>query len=334
MRITRDILRKVAANTAAERTRFNRHIVSIYLTGSLLEEDPVLGGAADVDLIFIHDSQPPFSREILPVTDDVHVDIGHLPQSLFLHPRSLRGEAWLGTFLCSNPVLLYDTQHWFEFTQASVCSQFNQPENVMRRARPLAEKARQSWIKLYSSRKDSWPKTILNYLTILRKAANSIACLSGAPLTERRFILQYPARTAAIGHPDLASTLTALYTGQSLEDELWRSWLHDWETLFTAVGSQEGAPSRMHPARLNYYRKAASALWEGSEKKAALWPILFTWTEAAAFTTNEEDCQKWLAAAKQLGLGEEDFSGRMEAVDAYLDSIEEVLDSWAAEHGI
>jgi hypothetical protein len=333
MRITRDTLRKIAANTAAERTRFNRHLVTVYLTGTLLEEDPLLGGTADIDLIFIHDSQPPFRREILPVTDDIHVDIGHLPQSLFLQPRALRAEAWLGTFLCSNPTILHDTQHWFEFTQASVCAQFNQPENVLRRARPFAEKARQTWMNLYSESKTSWPQVILSYLSILKKAANSVACLSGPPLTERRFMLQYPDRAETIGHPDLSTTLAALYTGQPLADEEWQAWLQSWEKAYLAAGQGEQPPARLHPARRSYYRKAAASLWDSDHRAAALWPILQTWTQAVVSTENEADKQEWLRAVEQLGLSQEDFAGRMEALDSYLDRVEEILDVWAEEHG-
>jgi hypothetical protein len=333
MRITRDILRKVAANTAAERTRYNRHILCIFLTGSLLDEDPLLGGTADVDLMFVHDSEPPSKREIVSVTDDVHVDIGHLAQSLFLQPRALRGDAWLGSFVCNNPVLLHDTQHWFEFTQASVCAQFNQPENVLRRSRPFAEKARQSWMSLYSSRKENWAETVLTYLNILKDAANSIACLSGPPLTERRLMHLFPKRADAVGQPDLARTLAALYGGQPLSDAEWSNWLAAWEKAVSAAGEMDNAPIRLHPARRNYYRKASLVMWESGEKNAAVWPIIQTWTEAAAFLNHEEYNQDWLTAVNQLGLNESDFGGRMDALDGYLDGVEETLDIWAAEHG-
>ncbi|MEN4099049.1 MAG: hypothetical protein ROW52_03945 [Anaerolineaceae bacterium] len=334
MRITHDTLRKIAAHTASERSRYNRHLVSIYLTGSLLEEDALLGGTADIDLIFIHDSQPPTGREILPVSDDIHVDIGHLPQSLFLQPRSLRGEAWLGSFLCSNPTLLHDTQHWFEFTQSVVCAQFTQPENVLNRARPLAEKARQAWMTLHSDTRTSWPNTIATYLSILKKSANSIACLSGAPLTDRRFMLQFPARAGFIGHPDLAETLAVLFCGQPLSDEEWSSWLAVCEDCYAAIGKSGQAPARLHPARRNYYLKAAAALWDSDHKSAALWLLFHTWTDMINISTGDAAIQEWLGAARRLGLAQEDFAGRMEALDAYLDQIEEALDVWAKDHGV
>ncbi len=57
-------------------------------------------------------------------------------------------DAGLGYLLINNPMLLHDTQHWFEFIQASVRSQFWQPDNVIQRVRPMVEHARQTWAGL------------------------------------------------------------------------------------------------------------------------------------------------------------------------------------------
>jgi hypothetical protein len=46
MRITRDLLLKAARDSAAQRLRADRRLVCIFLTGSLLQKDPLLGGAA------------------------------------------------------------------------------------------------------------------------------------------------------------------------------------------------------------------------------------------------------------------------------------------------
>ncbi len=54
MRITPEILQKLARDTVAQRTRSDRDVVAVYLQGSLLRDDPLLGGTADIDLFFIH----------------------------------------------------------------------------------------------------------------------------------------------------------------------------------------------------------------------------------------------------------------------------------------
>ncbi|MDZ4158456.1 MAG: hypothetical protein U1B80_01585, partial [Anaerolineaceae bacterium] len=133
MRITRELLLKLARTTAANRLLANRSVLCVYLTGSLLDDEPLLGGTADIDLIFIHDSQPPAAREVERISNEVHLDIAHLSQENFQHTRRLRTDPWFGSFLCASPIVLHDTHHWFDFIQASVCSQFHDPEYVVRR---------------------------------------------------------------------------------------------------------------------------------------------------------------------------------------------------------
>ncbi|MEW6444986.1 MAG: hypothetical protein AB1479_02980, partial [Pseudomonadota bacterium] len=59
MRVTRDTLIRIAKETAQERAFNDRDIVAAYLTGSLVDQpDPMLGGAADIDLIFVHAAAP------------------------------------------------------------------------------------------------------------------------------------------------------------------------------------------------------------------------------------------------------------------------------------
>ena len=49
MRITRDSLLRIVQDTVAQRTRADRSLLAIYLCGSLLEEDFLLGGTTDLD---------------------------------------------------------------------------------------------------------------------------------------------------------------------------------------------------------------------------------------------------------------------------------------------
>ena len=90
MRITKETLLKVARESADKYSRRNRDLACIYLTGSLLSETPLLGGTTDIDLVFVHTVQPAFAREIVRLTDEVHLDIQHLSQTVFHQPRRLR----------------------------------------------------------------------------------------------------------------------------------------------------------------------------------------------------------------------------------------------------
>jgi hypothetical protein len=334
MRITRDLLHKLARDTAEKYVRRNRSLICIYLTGSLLEDDPLLGGTTDIDLIVVHNSQPPYPREIIQLSDEVHLDIANLPSSDFYQPRKLRRDPWLGTFLCSNPVVLHDTQHWFEFTQASAGAQFTRPDNVLQRARKLAETARQIWANLIAEKTFDSPQILLSYLSSIENAANSVAVLSGAPLTERRFLLNFPERAEAVQSPDLASGLIDLIVPEDFDADRIESWVSSWQESLLASSQVESVHPKLLPPRFLYYTRAVDTL----SKKApypALWLILRTWTQAVlSLPDSTSQMQSWRDACKQLSLDSASLSNRCSALDSYLDSIEEILDSFASKYGV
>ncbi len=340
MRITRETLLKIARDTSAERVRVNRRIVCIYLTGSLLYEEPLLGGTGDIDLFIIHDSQPTAEREVVRLSDEIHLDIAHLSQDAFLHPRQLRTHPWISPFIVSHPQVYHDSQHWFEFAQAAITSQFNQPDNVVQRGRQLAEAARRSWLDTSADPRLE-PAQVWYFLKALEDAANAIASLAGSPLTERRFWLEFPARTLTLGRPALSESLLELLAPQPVSDEDWQAWQPAWKDILATAGLAPDCPPRLLPARQQYYLRAAGKLRE-TNPAAALWILLRTWTRAACLladrpTTAWESSPHrpvWLAALQTLGLDEAGFAGRLEALDGYLDAVEETLDDYAGQMGV
>ncbi|NPV77330.1 MAG: hypothetical protein HPY59_13285 [Anaerolineae bacterium] len=335
MRITREKLLKFAQTYVAQQLLTKSRPVCIYLTGSLLFGDAMIGGAADIDLIYVHDSAPPLPREIIRVTDEIHLDIAHVSQDVFRYPRQLRTDPWLGAFMCYNPRALHDTQHWFEFTQAGICAQFDLPGYVIERARPLAETARQTWMSLQSGQILPGPQQTLSYLKTLEKAANAIACLSGPPLTERRFLLLFPERAQAVRRPGMAAGLVDLITTNDalLEGDL-PPFVQQWKTSLDAVKQMENCPARLQSPRLLYYTRAVEELWSEAPA-AALWILARTWTVAACCLGVDSPAGKeWQAAMQTLGLSFEQIESRLDALDAYLDIVEETLDIWAQENGL
>ncbi|HMD89737.1 MAG TPA: hypothetical protein VKF38_11295 [Anaerolineaceae bacterium] len=334
MRITRETLTKAARDFAKQRSQSDRRLVCIYLTGSLLEEEPLLGGTTDIDLVVVHDDEPPINREIVRLTDEVHIDVAHRSAADYRQPRHLRLDPWLGAFLCQNPIVLYDTQHWFEFTQAGVCAQFYQPDYVLQRARPLAESARQKWMELHNAEYNPGPIKLLAYLKALENAANSIACLNGVPLTERRFMVNFPDRAQAIQRPGLSAGLLDLFLNQPISDEDWLAWLKNWKIALKTASQMENCPPRIHPCRELYYERAIETL-KTDNLGSAMWILLRTWTLALlCLANNESSNQAWQKACQKLALDETQFEPRIVALDAYLDSVEEALDVWSAQMGI
>lgn len=339
MRITREHLLKIARDTAAQRSRRSRGLVCVYLTGSLVSETPLLGGTTDIDLILIHDSEPPFPREVVRLTDEVHLDIAHYSQDRFAQPRRLRTDPWLGSYLCANPMPLHDTFHWFEFTQASGCAQFDQPEYTLQRARPLAEAARQGWFALQGAA-ETGPDEVDRFLRVIEYAGNALACLSGPPLPLRRFFLTLPQRAEAIGRPGLSAGLSDLFTGALAEDFDWSHFVPAWERALQAAaaggGDEQGkaCPPSLQTARHPYYLRAVDAL-QTAEPAAAAWIMLKTWTQAVCFRRGEPELTAPYNAVRQaFGLDTASFSDRLQATDAYLDSLEEALDTWSERYGV
>ena len=334
MRVTRDTLMKIAHNTAGQYSANDSSLICIYLTGSLLSETPLLGGTADIDLICVHNQEPHSRREVVRLTEDIHLDVAHLPLSIYHQPRHLRLNPWVGSYLIADPILLYDTRHWFEFTQASVAAQFYQPENVLGRVRPLAEAARQDWLQLSSAAEPTTPQRLLSYLHALESASNAIACFHGAPLTERRFWTEFPRRAEALDRPGLIAHLAGLVMTRPVSEEDWNAWLIDWENAFATARSQSNAPVKLSTCRLAYY-KSAIDVFRTDLPLAALWMLLRTWTLAAScLRANSPAMHAWQVFCQSLALDETGFSDRLSGLDVSLDNIEETIDQYARQNGI
>jgi hypothetical protein len=334
MRITKELLLNTAHNVAAERTFRNDAIVCIYLTGSLTGDDPLLGGVTDIDLVIVHASDPPSTREVVPLAEEFHLDIWHYPQSAFIRPKKLRLKPWIGSSICCNPVLLYDTQHFFEFTQASVFAHFGLPTNIATRARLFSSKARQKWLALKKELDSFSNKLILSYLEILYDAGNTIACLTGFPLVERRFIQELTIRAQLLERPGLAGGLVDLYFLPDLPENPWSDWLEDWRTALLSLGKKPTCPTALLLTRINYYEKAIQSL-SVDNAPAALWILLWTWALSInALPSQSPESKLWHQFCTSLNLGQDQFNERFAALDFYLESVEEALDQWATQNGV
>jgi hypothetical protein len=334
MRITRDALLKIAKDNAAFKAVQDKTLMCIYLTGSLATDLPLLGGAADIDLIFVHDRQPARERELVRITDEVHLDIAHYVHLIYDQPRKLRLNPWIGSYLIADPRLLYETQHWFEFTQASAAAHFYQPDNILARVRPLVDAARRTWMEMSSSTKDGSLEGLLAYLKALENVGNAVACLSGPPLPERRFFLLFPNRAEKIGHPELTSGLINLFMKSPPTEELWQGWLIDWENAYLTVSGQPNCPVKLHAYRKAYYQRAIDAL-SLDNAPAALWILLRTWALAASnFRVNAAAHHPFKVFRQTIGVDDAALPARLKELDAFLDKVEDVIDGFARQNGL
>ncbi len=335
MRITRQLLLKIANDTVERSVRSHRNLLCVYLFGSVnSDQDPLLGGTADIDLGFIHDVAPAQHREVIRLTGDVHVDIIHQGRELYRQPRRLRTDPWRGSVLYSCKPL-YDPRHFLDFVQASVRDLFVHPTNIIRRARTFSEAARQTWFDLQAYDGEPGRDEIRVYLGAVGNIANAIACLNGDPLPERRFLSRFGERAEMLARPGLYHGLLGLLGGSGVSAEDLRAWLPDWQRDFESAGAVQGAPIRLHPDRRDYYGKAISALLDSDQPMNALWPLLSTWTAAVEAQPEAAPVvEHWVGAIQQLGMWGVDFPERVAALDAFLDVVEETLEEWEREQGV
>jgi len=336
MRVTRESLIRIAKETAQERAHNNRDIIAAYLTGSLVSNtDSMLGGVTDVDIVFVHSSKPGVAREISKLTPDFHLDISHRSKSDFKSPRELRSDPLLG-YEMYDPMLLYQREKFFEFVQAGLRAgfEFQAPALVLTRCRKLLAEGRKTWIDLSDiPAEKAGPLQVKQFLRATQHAANAVAEISGAPLSERRFLLDFPERAKAAERPNLTADLFNLSGASNIDASLLANWLADWKAAFLAASESEKADVEIHAARLNYYEKGIQALLDGETPLTALWPLIRTWTFCAAVLPVSASAT-WQSACEKLGLLGPRFEDRISALDHFLDEIEVRLDEIANLNGL
>ena len=90
MRITQELLIKFAQDYVTKQTRKPNDIVAVFLTGSVLTPEPLIGGTTDIDLVMVHKEDPAVEREVQRVSYEISLDIQHHHQSFYTFHRRLR----------------------------------------------------------------------------------------------------------------------------------------------------------------------------------------------------------------------------------------------------
>jgi len=325
MRITRDLLLNNAEDIVKERADKDGTIIGAYLYGSVLPgSEPLLGGTTDIDLVFIH-QQYDRQREIIRLTEDVTLDIEHHAKDIYQPPKELRLDPELGGMVFAGKPL-YDPEHFIDFVQAAVRGMFWEQGNVLLRAGNMLQAARRTWLKFHNAAPVHGPEQVAAYLQALEDAANAVVCLTGLPQGYRRFLLDFPERAEAIGEPGLYPGLLGLLTGGVEVAGAIRDWLPDWDADFVTINVSYEVPAALHKNRQAYYRRSFDALLASEQTEVAIWPFIRSWTEMAQ--TMPSQAETWQRACKELGLIGEKFEQRLAGLDAYLDRVEELLESW------
>jgi hypothetical protein len=329
MHITRDALLKIAKDTVEKRFAHDQNVTAVFLIGSLRPDHAVAESVADMDLLVLHNGELPRDREIVKLSNEYHLDILYEEVSRYAQPRELRGDGWRAWTMW-DPRLLYQRGRFFEYTQSVLRAQFDDPANVVKRARYFSVPAREAWFQMQSDPASASP---LKLLTAAFNAANALVSLGGAPIPERKLLADFPARANSLEQPDLIHTLFAsIVTNVSVETI--RLHLPAWESAFLAA-AQSPADLRLHPARLIYYKTAIESQLASDLPRAALWPMLHTWALAAENGNfDEEHTRAWDAVCSEMGLSAALLPERLQALDDFLDTLEEILEQIELDNGL
>lgn len=334
MRINQEMLIKIAKEHVAKRARREKDLVAVYLTGSVSDGDPLLGGSTDIDLIFVHKEEPPLKREVLRVTYEISLDIEHHHQSFYTYHRRLRQNPWVGFSLCNHQNILLDQDHWLEFIQASVSARFDSPENVYKRSEQFAEKARAHWFDLNDPQEIDWEDWITLYFKTVGAAANAIACLNGPALTTRRFMLDFTSRAETLERLPLVGELTRLLGNENMNEELFNEWRKIWAETIEAANEKENCPPNIAKVRKAYFLQSIDAMAESGTLHAVLWPMLETWQQALTCLEDEEHHQRWQEFLKALGFQKENKEELLSNVDQFIDQAERLLEDYKNEYNL
>jgi hypothetical protein len=329
VRITRTQLVDAARREVEQRAEANG-LVAAYLIGSLVHDQAVFGGAADIDLVLIHEQAPGVPREIVGLTDDVHLDIAHHHRDQYAQPRLLRLDPWLGPAIY-DPLPLHDPQHFFEWAQASARGQFLRADHRAARASTFLERARRIQAAIDSER--PW---LSQYARAALSGANAIATLGSQPAAGRRLLPLLEAATAEAGCPEAHARLLRLLGAESRGPHDLAAWVSAWARAFDA-GSPLIAEPALLPERRGYYLRGFQAQLESDTPHAVLFTLLDTWerilSTLEAFAQAGDHRPAWEQALEDLDLTAQAAARRLEELETYLDHLEAFVEEWSTRHG-
>lgn len=335
MRITRELLHKFAQQTVNARLRSEPDIHAAYMMGSLLHEEPLLGGTTDIDLVLVHKYQAPTERECVRITPDVSLDIFHKIREDYTDHRAFRQDPLMGYPLTHYNIILFDNNHWLEFIQSSVNAEFHRADNVLARVRKFSSAARDQWFNLIQQTPDTHNEWLDRYLNILNMAANSVSGLIGPPLTRRRFLLTLENRVEDLGVQRILAGFFGLLGISNDQPEGLPDWINAFNEDLNYLSEKSSPPVHLLPCRHTYYTSAIKALSQSDSPGMAIWPLLRTWLDVhLSLDKSSPNSDLWKDCLNALNLSEDLADEKSEALDAFLDSVEIVIETWENTYGI
>jgi hypothetical protein len=284
-----------------------------------------------VDLVIIEEGRREIQREMVPLSDQVHLDISLHPQSVYEQPRDLRTHPWLGPAICE-PSYLHDPDHFFEWVQASVRGLFHRPDFVHERAIGFLKRARGEKEGMHDQ--VGWLKLHLNTLL---EGCNAFVSLYNPPVAGRRIALDLERIVEEAGHPEIIQDFQHMLGADQINGRSASENVASWARAFDSASREDGHPE-LHPCRREYHLQAYQAMIEAGRPETILWPLLHIWDHTMRSLVAEDRAEDHLPEFEQIledtRLSPTDREAREQELENYLDHIEGLIEYWGEENGV
>lgn len=328
MIITPERLLDLARSDVEDRAKGER-VRCAFAVGSVVHGEPLLGGAADVDVVILHKRAPSREREIVRLSRDVHLDLYHHPDDDFQSPREVRLDPYLGPAIEAG-VPLFDPEHFFDWLQAGVRAQFHRPDHALERAHLRLGRARTAQQEL-ARESGQWPQ---KFVGAALDGANAAASLAGPPPEGRRVLLNLRRRLVRLDRPDLLERLIDLLGAQASDSWNLPQWLSGWAKAYDQAIEAGRQPTRT-TVRRDYYLRGFQALADADQAQAVLVPMVMSWpdTDQKSGLVDDKVDYVWEDLLETTELQQQRVKDKAQELESYLDRVELFLESWGDEHG-
>lgn len=329
MKYTKEYLLEAAQNFVNKKIARDPAISAVLLIGSLRKIDHFIDRPMDVDLLVLRDEKGDVDNELVRISDEHHLDVHYDDALAYDDPKMLRSDSVRGWALWDASVL-YQREHFFEFTQSTVRSQFDEPRNVIDRMRYYIKPARELWLENSATPENVDMET---YLSAIFAAGNALACIDREPLSIRSFLTDLFDVTKNLEIEDINSRFMNCLSSD-LSIDLIQSNFALWEELFME-GCKYPADDVITPLRLAYFRSSIDSELAGTQPIRALWPFLFTISKMPIrFSEFTELIQKHADVKTAFGFSPNGMGDKFKYLDLLLEDIEGIIEQLLVDYAV
>jgi hypothetical protein len=142
-------------------------------------------------------------------------------------------------------------------------------------------------------------------------------------------------RVERLGVPKVLAGFYGLLGYNENQNENLKDWAKAFEEDLSDISKNEDAPVHLKPSRHSYYVSGIQALLNSDSPGQAIWPLLRTWLDIQlALGGDTPNKEIWENCLESLELTQDRAAEKCAALDAYLDSLEIVIESWENAYGI